>query len=500
MKTIAMLALLVLTSAAQANTKSLLSKHNANNITELLQQTVHTGALSEIRQAIKIASDYNFESEQFYTISQLHYDYLSHGLLSGFLPGVGLYHNNEEEPISFLKELAAKANKIDGEDKFRINGHDFNLAQTSASLKTYQKPKARAVIEELADWFISNASNFGGGIASGNFDGVMMHVAINGDPEVIDLFVELADAKQHPFLRFQTFGSMIFKAAQYGKNKAIDRIIEHADRYAPNIEDGNFTTAIKFAAGEKRIETMRHVFTIATKRGVRFTADDFGSEILADAMDSGDPKTIALVLELAAEYGVTIEHKYFAEALRRAARSYSGMSKLELVVDFAAEQGVKLNIDDFSSAMAVAARYNNIKEVRKVLKLAAEHGFIFRQKHFVAAMQAAARGGNYKALSRINKIANKHGVKLSKDSLSHLLPYVAELFLFVTPSQQLVDKTVDAIIKLTTSLEFEVDAEYFEAAISYAKRKEFNFKVVEELQKIAADHGVRLSDQAVKNL
>ena len=288
--------------------------------------------------------------------------------------------------------------------------------------------------------------------------------------------------------------------AQYGKNKTIDRIIEHADRYAPNIDDSNFTIAIKLAAGEKRAETMRHVFTIATKRGAKFTADDFGSEILSSAVQSGDPKTIALVLELAAEHGVTIEHKHFAAALTHAEWGHSGSGTLELVVGFAAEQGVKLNVNDFSSAMVTAARYGGIDRVKKVFEFAAEHAFTFEQKHFVAAMKAAARGGHYKALSRINKIANKHGVKLSKDSLSHLLPYVANLFLFDSYSQQHVDKTVDAVIKLTTSLEFEVDAEYFEAAISYAKRREFNFKVVEQLQKIAADHGVLISYQAVKNL
>ena len=67
MKTIAILALLVLTAAVQAKTKSPLLGHNANNIIGLLQQTVQTGGLGEIRHAIKVASDYSFESEQFFT-------------------------------------------------------------------------------------------------------------------------------------------------------------------------------------------------------------------------------------------------------------------------------------------------------------------------------------------------------------------------------------------------------------------------------------------------
>ena len=56
---------------------------------------------------------------------------------------VGLHLNYEEEPISFLKELAAKANKIDGEDKFRINRHDFNLALISARINTDQGSEAQ---------------------------------------------------------------------------------------------------------------------------------------------------------------------------------------------------------------------------------------------------------------------------------------------------------------------------------------------------------------------
>ena len=508
MKTIAMLALLVLTAAAQAKTKALLPQHDANSIIELLRQTVQAGGLGEIREAIKIASNYSFESEQFFTLSQKYYDYLSRGSwveffhMVGFLPMAGTRLNSQEESkvSSFLKELAAKANKIDGEDNFRINRHDFNLILTSASLNTQQEPEARAVIDELVDLFTRDASDYGGGIYSRNFEGVMIDVAENGDPEVIDLFVELADAKQHPLLHFQTFGGMIFKAAQYGKTRAIDRIIEHADRHGHNIEDGNFTTAIKVAAKEKHVETMRRVFTIATKRGVRFTADDFGAKILSDAVRSGDPKTIALVFELAAEHGVTIEHKHFAAALTHAEWGHFGAGTLELVVGFAAEHGIKLNIDDFSRAMTAAARLGGIDRVKKVFKFAVEHGFTFEQKHFVVTMKAAVESRHDKALSRINKIASKHGVKLSKDSLSHLLPYVANLSLFDSYSQQHIDKTVDEVIKLTTNLEFEVDAEYFKAAISYAKRKEFNFKVIEQLQKIAADRGVLISYQAVKNL
>ena len=552
MKTITILALLLLTVVAQA--KALLPKHEAKSIVEMLQQTVRTGSLGEIREALKIASDYGFKSEHGFTISQAHYVSLLEG---------GRDADNPQEAISFLKELAAKANKIDGESMFRINPRDFDLALQNAKKNADPEAVERAkIIDTLAYEFVKAAFEYDIGIDYRDFDGVMVDVAENKDPEAIDLLVELGEDKQHPFNYLNAFGRMLIRAASSGQSQNIDKVMEHADRQAHNIGNRNFTTAIKFAAEKEHIETMKHIFNIATERGLRFTADDFGIEILPHAVQSGDPKTIALVvefatehgvkfnskrigfamqsaalkneqvmqqmIELATKHGVTIDHKYFVEALTHAAANYSGSTNtLDLVVAFAAEQGVQLNINDFSSAMAKAARYNDIEGVRKVFELAAEDGVTLGQKHFVAAMKAAAKGDQYKTidqmlnfaadrsvdfktsdfvdimiatkaydykkLAHINKIADKYGFKLSKEHLIHLLASLASLF--GTYSKE----NVDAVIKFANSLEFEVDAEYFEETILYAKKIKSSFRTIEELQKIAADHGVSLSDQVVES-
>ena len=192
MKTITILALLVLTSALQA--RVLLPPHDTKYIVELLRRTVATKGIREIQEVTELAARYRFKSEQNFTISQNHYDFLLKG---------GSHKYNPQEGTSFLKELAAKANKIDGEDVYRINLRDFDLAWQNA--KKNADPQTIEKIDKLAHSFTSAAFEYGDGIDYRALDTIMIAVAKNNNPDAIDLLVKLADDKQHPLLYLQTF-------------------------------------------------------------------------------------------------------------------------------------------------------------------------------------------------------------------------------------------------------------------------------------------------------
>ena len=114
--------------------------------------------------------------------------------------------------------------------------------------------------------------------------------------------------------------------------------------------------------------------------------------------------------------------------------------------------------------MKAAAQDDRYKTIDQMAKLAVEHGIDLKADTFVELM-IKTTANDYKLLSRINKIANKHGIKLCKEHLSHLLAYVASLFYTHSTPR------VDIVIKFTTSLKFELDAEYFETGYFLCKSK-----------------------------
>ena len=81
---------------------------------------------------------------------------------------------------------------------------------------------------------------------------------------------------------------------------------------------GILPLAIGYAHEKGHIKTMKHLFSIVTKRGIRLTADDLVHKLLRDAVQSGNPKKITLVVELAAEHGVEFNSQHFGLAMEAA--------------------------------------------------------------------------------------------------------------------------------------------------------------------------------------
>ena len=394
MKTLATLTFLVLTGAAQAKTP--LPKHDAKSIVENLRQTVLTGSIGEIRTAIKLASDFGFKSEHGYIIDQRQYDNLS----------VGGHHYVSPEARQFFKELADKANKLDDGSGFRINARDFDVALQRA--KQSDEPYASSGLNGYAYDFIKYAKKHNDGIDYRDFSWVMQNVVQNVNPNAIDLLVDLANDKQVPFFYHNTFGDMLVSAARSGTSQSIERVLEHADEHS-SIDSRSFASAMGIAAEKPDLERIRQLFTAATQREVRFTANDFVYHVLFKPVNSGDPETLALVIELANEhglqfngqhlgellkpaakhdeqivqqvidlvvkFGVKIDHQFFVAALKKVGKYYSDSAVTELIVGFAAEQGVNFSADDFSLIVRAAASSNNIKGVKAAFELAAAHGF-----------------------------------------------------------------------------------------------------------------------------
>ena len=292
------------------------------------------------------------------------------------------------------------------------------------------------------------------------FEWGLQDVSGSGNLEAINLLVELADKRGHLYDYHNTFDFMIRNAAASGNLEAIDLVMKLADEHHLAISADSFSEAMARVAEKGDTETIEHIYTIVSNREVKLDADSFGNYVLREAANSGDPKTIALAGEIAAEHGIKLEEKhlggamphaaakdpealeqlfklinergvkleakYFVAAMAQAAEHHSGYiykkieleievsdRTIELVVDFAAKQGVIFTADDFGLAMARAARYGNTMGVRKAYELAAEHGVIPNRKHFVASMRAAVKGGHHRTTEQTAKIADEYGIKFS---------------------------------------------------------------------------------------
>lgn len=294
-----------------------------------------------------------------------------------------------------------------------------------------------------------------------DFEVILQKVAKSGNPDAIDTVIKFADVHAHPYDYHNTFGFLFRNAAASGNPKAIDTIIKFAAERGFELSTNDFTWAMAHAAKNGDSETIKHVFTAATapkeiKLAVgKVTADklpidifDF-KKISTNAATSGDPQTIVLVGEIAAElgfkldsdyfglamqhaagknskavrqvfnsaveHGVMLNRKYFISALAQVATGrYSGYKTMALVIELAAKHGTRISADDFGTILVSAVKSGQITAAFQITRLAVEYGIMLTRKHFIKAMQATVSNEHPRpyALKKMIYIADWYGIKL----------------------------------------------------------------------------------------
>ena len=282
----------------------------------------------------------------------------------------------------------------------------------------------------------------------------LLDVANSGNPKAIDLLVELADERGHPYDYHNTFGFMIRNTAESGNLEAIDLVVKLADEHRLKINADDFCYAMECAADNGNSKTISHVFTIATRRKVKLKGDLFARRVQWPAANSGDPKTIALVNKIAIEQGIKIK-------------------------------------DNWGRAIERAVETKNYEAVRQIIEIADELGVKLEGRFFDGAMLRAAETKNYEAVRQITEIADEFGIKLEdKYYYVKILAQVAKEILFLAePTKQL-----GVIVDFAAERGVKFNADDFGLAIAQVASSG-NTNGVRKVFELAAEHGVTLSHQ-----
>ena len=282
----------------------------------------------------------------------------------------------------------------------------------------------------------------------------LLDVANSGNPKAIDLLVELADERGHPYDYHNTFGFMIRNTAESGNLEAIDLVVKLADEHRLKINADDFCYAMECAADNGNSKTISHVFTIATRRKVKLKGDLFGRRVLWRAASSGNPKTIALVNKIAIEQGIKIK-------------------------------------DNWGRAIERAVETKNYEAVRQIIEIADELGVKLEGRFFDGAMLRTVEAKNYEAIGQLTEIADELGIKLEdKYYYVRTLARVAEEILFLAePTKQL-----GLVIDFAAERGVKFNADDFGLVVAQVASSG-NTNGVRKVFELAAEHGVTLNHQ-----
>ena len=294
-------------------------------------------------------------------------------------------------------------------------------------------------------------------IDSKDLSWLLLDVSESAKPEAIDMLVKFAARRYHPFGYYKDFGSMLMGAARSGSHEAIDLVVSLADDYHSLIRPDDFSLAMAWAAGNGDASTVVHVFAIAAQSEVGLDAGHFGDNVLSSAAKSGDPETIAIVHEIAIQYGLKFQDKHVGWALQYAAgKNAEGLRQVD---EIATKQGIKLEKEYFVEAIvqatsifvsdveyteqrvdlvadlmadfadkhsinpeihhAIKAKMQvvldyEVEIIELTLDLADKHGIKFTADDFGQAMAAAARRGKTTRVEKMLAIVGRHGITLDR--------------------------------------------------------------------------------------
>ena len=408
-----------------------------------------------------------------------------------------------------------------------IHHHDFEVMLQNVAASG--KPKAINLVVELADkrWHTYYFSN--------TFGHMFHNAALSGSLQAINLVVELADVRDIR-VRADDFIQAMARVAEKADTETIADVLDIATSRGFQLGTSDISDAVidemlhSAAAKSGDTETIVMVTELMDKHNIEIADKHFGEALVRAAR--GSYKDTRQVLELLSSRDVNIDREYLVTALENTGSSISHFGvekKMQLLLEFAAQQGITLNADDFGGVMASAARHYSWPGIEIAIKVATEHGLTINRQHFVATMQAIVGAGFHFGLNGvmrfagehniqfhaddfvalmikaiddfhlntipyIDKLAIKHRVNLEKKHFSQLLAQAVERKARSLNLKEINSEVVETVIELGNSYGLVMDAEFFDTTVGYLNKDSTTYTLAIKIMKdIARDYGVKLA-------